>query len=574
MSGKRTLSLSQKTVVMILILTAVIGVTSVIFAFFLNRFAVEKENELNTWALARTLSAQLDETKVNAKTEEILDIYDALPVSEKDEQLSKEARRMFQTTIDEDFYEIQDQMDDLRKQSTLYSTFIAALDPDTNRMIYLIDSDETESFCFPGTWDIYSADNIDRLINGIRPNKLERTFGVKENVQAIVSDLKQYGVRCTGAQTLYTKGKYTVVLCVDNSIEEVVNMSRMFLVLFILLLLIVAAITSALIVRRLRARVIKPINQMAEAARAYTEDRNSKTRHFEHLQIDAGDEIAHLSNTMKEMESEIAEYIENIRRITAEEERINTELDLAGRIQSGAVHEKFPVYPDRKEFDVYATMIPAKQVGGDFYDIFLIDDDHLAVLIADVAGKGVPAALLMMAVKIKINDYAIMEKDSPAGILEYINEQICSSNFAEMFVTVWLGILEISTGKLTAANAGHEYPIIRRAGGRFELMKDTHSFILGGMEDMKYMEYELELQPGDMIFQYTDGVTEATDREMKLFGTDLLIETLNSADINSAKDTADIVYDRIEEFVKESPQFDDITMLCMKYNGKDDTADS
>lgn len=574
MSGKRTLSLSQKTVVMILILTAVIGVTSVIFAYFLNRFAVEKENELNTWVLARTLSAQLDETNVNAKTEEILDIYDALPVSEKDEQLSKEARRMFQTTIDEDFNEIQDQMDDLRKQSTLYSTFIAALDPDTNRMIYLIDSDETESFCFPGTWDIYSADNIDRLINGIRPNKLERTFGVKENVQAIVSDLKQYGVRCTGAQTLYTKGKYTVVLCVDNSIEEVVNMSRMFLVLFILLLLIVAAITSALIVRRLRARVIKPINQMAEAARAYTEDRSSKTRHFEHLQIDAGDEIAHLSNTMKEMESEIAEYIENIRRITAEEERINTELDLAGRIQSGAVHEKFPVYPDRKEFDVYATMIPAKQVGGDFYDIFLIDDDHLAVLIADVAGKGVPAALLMMAVKIKINDYAIMEKDSPAGILEYINEQICSSNFAEMFVTVWLGILEISTGKLTAANAGHEYPIIRRAGGRFELMKDTHSFILGGMEDMKYMEYELELQPGDMIFQYTDGVTEATDREMKLFGTDLLIETLNSADINSAKDTADIVYDRIEEFVKESPQFDDITMLCMKYNGKDDTADS
>ena len=198
-------------------------------------------------------------------------------------------------------------------------------------------------------------------------------------------------------------------------------------------------------------------------------------------------------------------------RVTAEKERIGTELALATRIQADMLPNIFPAFPDRTDFDIYATMDPAKEVGGDFYDFFLIDDDHLCMVMADVSGKGVPAALFMMASKIILRNNAMMGK-SPAKILGPTNA-ICSNNQEEMFVTVWLGILEISTGKLTAANAGHEYPVMKRPDGRFELLKDKHGFVVGGMEGVKYKDYELQLEPGAKLFLYTDGVPEATDAQ-------------------------------------------------------------
>ena len=246
--------------------------------------------------------------------------------------------------------------------------------------------------------------------------------------------------------------------------------------------------------------------------------------------------------------------------------RISTELNLATRIQADMVPNIYPAFPDRREFDVYATMDPAKEVGGDFYDFFLIDDDHLCLVMADVSGKGVPAALFMMASKIILANNAMIGK-SPAQILTDANAAICSHNREEMFVTVWLGILEISTGKLVAANAGHEYPVVKHGDGSFEVLRDKHGFVIGGMAGMKYKEYELTLEPGSKLFLYTDGVPEATDAESNMFGADRMLEALNEKKDGTTVEILKHVRASVDGFVKDAEQFDDLTMLCMEYRG-------
>ena len=249
-----------------------------------------------------------------------------------------------------------------------------------------------------------------------------------------------------------------------------------------------------------------------------------------------------------------------------EQERIVKELSTARQIQKSVLPHIFPPFPDRAEIDLFATMDPAKDVGGDFYDFYFIDEDHLCLVIADVSGKGIPAALFMMLSKRILEDLARQER-TPSTILEKANDLLCDNNQAEMFVTVWLGILEISTGKLTAANAGHEFPAICEKGGSFELYKDKHGFVVGGMEGVHYKGYDLQLNPGDKLFVYTDGVPEATDGSGEMFGTDRMIETLSSCTDNTPKEILQGVKSAVDSFVGDAEQFDDLTMMCLEYKG-------
>ena len=280
-------------------------------------------------------------------------------------------------------------------------------------------------------------------------------------------------------------------------------------------------------------------------------------------EIDTGDEITLLANSCNAMMQDITAYMHELRAVTAEKERIGAELSVATHIQASMLPCIFPAFPERPEFDIYASMTPAKEVGGDFYDFFLVDDDHLALIIADVSGKGVPAALFMVIAKTLLKN-AAQGGISPKAILEKVNDQLCENNEAEMFVTVWLGILEISTGKLTAANAGHEYPAIRRADGDYALIRDKHGFILAGMEGSKYKEYELTLSPGESLYVYTDGVTEATDAAETLYGTERLLAALNRQPEAAPEELLQNVKADIDHFVGQAPQFDDITMLCLR----------
>ena len=265
-----------------------------------------------------------------------------------------------------------------------------------------------------------------------------------------------------------------------------------------------------------------------------------------------------------------AHYIRAVRErhaLALEKERIEAELSLATRIQLSALPKDFPPFPDRKEFDLFASMKPAKEVGGDFYDFFLIDDDHLGLVIADVSGKGVPAALFMMVSMALVRHAAMSPENekSPAKILKAVNAQVCYRNPEEMFVTVWLGVLEISTGKLTAANAGHEYPAVKPAGASFELFKDRHGLVIGAMEMTRYREYELQLEPGAKLFVYTDGVAEAANPRDELFGTERMIRALQGAEDGSPEEILDAVNAAVAEFAGSAPQFDDLTMLCLSY---------
>lgn len=260
------------------------------------------------------------------------------------------------------------------------------------------------------------------------------------------------------------------------------------------------------------------------------------------------------------------EKMEKKHREEVERERVASDMNTAGMIQEGMLPRVFPPFPDRKEFDLYAAMDPAREVGGDFYDFFMIDDDHLCTVIADVSGKGIPASLVMMATMIIIRNYAKMGKN-PAEVLALANEQICANNSAEMFITAWLGVLEISTGKLTAASAGHEYPALMKANGQFALYRDKHGFVLGAMTGMRYKEYEIRLDPGSKLFVYTDGVPEASDINEELFGTERMIAALNEAVDLPPEGVLKKVREAVDAFVKDAEQFDDLTMLCLEYKG-------
>jgi sigma-B regulation protein RsbU (phosphoserine phosphatase) len=248
--------------------------------------------------------------------------------------------------------------------------------------------------------------------------------------------------------------------------------------------------------------------------------------------------------------------------------RIDAELSMATRIQSDMLPSIFPAFPDRNEFDIYASMSPAKEVGGDFYDFFLIDDDHIGLVMADVSGKGVPAALFMVIAKTLIKNRAQMG-GTPAEILRDVNEQLCEGNNAELFVTVWLAIVSLSTGQGMAANAGHEHPTLRRANGKYELVEYRHSPAVATMEGMRFREHEFELHPGDSLFVYTDGVAEATDAQNELYGSQRLLDALNAAPDAAPEEIVAAVKRSVDAFVGDAPQFDDITMLCLKYNGPD-----
>ena len=363
-------------------------------------------------------------------------------------------------------------------------------------------------------------------------------------------------------------GAVKALLCVQRQMDVLTNMRNSFVkkILVTLIVLVVAVIIVQSVF--LNHTLLHPLKLMSEeATRFSTENTVSETKLTESIRNT--DEIGALAGSIDRMEEQIHAYIENLTQITAEKERISTELSLATKIQADMLPNIFPAFPDRPDFDIYASMDPAKEVGGDFYDFFLVDDDHLCMIMADVSGKGIPAALLMMASKIILANNAMLGK-SPAQILTDANAAICSHNREEMFVTVWLGILELSTGKLTAANAGHEYPALKTTDGQFELVKDKHGFVIGGMNGVRYKQYELQLEPGSKLFLYTDGVPEATDAEQSLFGTERMLAALNKNAGAKPEDILKQVRADVDGFVKDAEQFDDLTMLCVHYIGKDE----
>ena len=559
---KKKRSLAEKVTVMSVAGALTIGFVGLLVGLYIyagNLFDKFVSDTFELTGTARQVSMNFAEPESLAA--EVVRIYRGLSEEERSGTGSDAYHDCFgKITESGDYQTLYKVLHDFSVLNDVDDVYFAVYDRDTSALIYIVDPDTRNRYIKgPGDWE--NVDNKELNIflgwDGTGIPHYSYIGGQDPWVCTV-------GVP-VGDESNGTRG----YILADFTLNEMTHDMLAFLIRYIFATIAVTAFMGFIITRLMERTTVRPINAIAKAAQSYVEDRrsgNTRMEHFSSLPIRTGDEVEHLNRVMAQMEKDLSVYMEDLTRVTKKEERVRTELDMASKIQKGALPDIFPAFPDRQEFDLYASMEPAKEIGGDFYDFFLIDDDHLCLVIADVSGKGVPAALFMMASKIILADNAIMGK-SPSEILYDANNAICKNNKLEMFVTVWVGILEISTGKLSAANAGHEYPALKRGDGGFSVFKDRHGFVLGGMEGMKYKEYEIQLSPGDKLFVYTDGVPEANDPDGNMFEVKRMIDALNEDPDASPAQILGAVRGQINIFVREAEQFDDLTMLCLEYKG-------
>ena len=488
--------------------------------------------------IADTLGKEL---KLAPFINEVMNVYHSLSPEERENPESEAYLNHFSSVKRTNDYD--KAMSIISKYDRSYEggeIYLVVYDPKTESVLYIADPQQSDR----------------EIDEGERPNYTEYVPG--------------YGwIYTTGFPIPGISSEYQAYVLTEVHLNSPIERARSFFLQFLVITLVLAAILAYRISRKLNRAVVKPIREISQAAIDYVEDKKDGVedeRHFTVLQIHTGDEIEDLVDVMSNMEVELNEYETNLTRVTAEKQRIHTELSLANRIQADMLPNIFPAFPDRKDFDIYASMTPAKEVGGDFYDYFLIDDTHLGLVMADVSGKGIPAALFMMASKSMIQNQVVAGR-TPADVLENVNEQICQNNREDMFVTIWLGILDLTDGRLIASNAGHEYPMISEAGQPFHIFKDPHGFVIGGMEGVRFRNYEILMEPGTKLFLYTDGVPEATDENDQMFGTDRMLQVLRGTDGMNVQQILEYMEASVRAFSGSAPQFDDLTMLCIEYSG-------
>lgn len=568
---KRFHSLKVKTTLCILIAVLLLTALSVTVSYYTYANTMDEQYKTNTMNIAKTAASQIDKTVLSEmmKAEEAAEkaALAAKPadVSEETYVASDEYLSYFKDIEKIEGYDkMLTTLREIQDNSDVESIYVENVDTKKKAVVYLLDASVT-----------------DRYQSGITHAVAKSNYG-----QMSVAALKEsgfpafitnnWGWLCTaGAMALDDGGTKAAVVCVDVSMNAVMQDRYRFLKDVLLLLLLVAAVCTVVMAILIDRTVVGPVNKISAATASYIENKNEKATGEEStiakLTIQSDDEVGVLCNSIKKMEADINAYIDNLTAVTAEKERIGAELGVATQIQASMLPCIFPAFPDRPEIDIYASMRPAKEVGGDFYDFFWVDDDHLALVMADVSGKGVPAALFMVIAKTLLKNVS-QTGLSPKAVLEKVNNQLCVGNDAEMFVTVWLGILDISTGNMICSNAGHEYPALKRADGPYELIRDKHGFVLAGMENSHYTEYELQLNPGDKLFLYTDGVAEATDADEELYGTDRMLAALNQSAEADCETLLHAMQADIDAFVAEAPQFDDITMLSLELMSKSEFA--
>ena len=362
-----------------------------------------------------------------------------------------------------------------------------------------------------------------------------------------------------------SNGEPVALVGLDLATSDIRSNITAFVVAIVIIILAVSLIAGKLYYSFLSRQVVGPIRHLNDVAKNITSNLENDTT--PDIDIHTEDELEELSGSYLKMYNDIKGYIAENAAISAEKGRIDGELEAATQIQLDMLPRNNPAFPEHKEFDLYATMTPAREVGGDFYDYFFADDTHLVLVIADVVGKGIPASIFMAKAMTSIRTRAMLG-GTPSEILADVNDQMCERNEANLFFTAWLAIIDTKTWKGLVANAGHENPMVRRNGSLFEESVYQHSMPVGTFEGIRFDQHEFEMHPGDSIFVYTDGVAEATDKDEELFGTERLKEALNNNDVSSPEKIIESVMNSIKSFVNGAEQFDDITMMCIRYNGE------
>lgn len=554
------LSLRQKTVCMILLLALALTITAAAVGYDVYAGTMDAHYQMLAMNVSKTAASLVNAEEVRELVAQVMEIYrkDPAPTYDSDKEWAEYLSQYTGISEQESFTTLYDTLYKIKTANNVLSLYISYMDSESMTGIYMIDADKTETGCPTGTWDI------------IYPQNYEAMKHPENGFEAYITDTEEYGWLCSaGAAVLDDSGKAVAHVFTDISMESVMADRQAFLMRLCAILIGITTVITLALIKVVNTALVKPINSLASAASSYVEAKEEgEVSALALLDIHTGDEVENLSHALKRMERDINGYIENLTHVTAEKERIGAELSVATHIQASMLPCIFPAFPNRREFDIYATMTPAKEVGGDFYDFFLVDDDHLAVVIADVSGKGVPAALFMVIAKTLIKDHTQSGKP-PEEVFTEVNRQLCEANDENLFVTAWMGVLEISTGKLVYVNAGHNPPVIGRKNGETEFLRSRPGFVLAGLDFTKYRAGSLELMPGDLLYLYTDGVTEAMNTAQELYGEERLKRTLDANVSAAPEEIFKAVKKDLDDFVADAPQFDDITMLAMRYLGRE-----
>lgn len=460
---------------------------------------------------------------------------------------------------DEYYEELLQSFNNLKK-NTDDIAYLYIFEPSDDHFTYILEADaeskNLDDISELGDIYEYTEEDYKDLVPDIQKKQASHSLSISSDVG--------YGKTIAmWAPVLDSQGNLAAMVEADfliNSLRNKINQDLFWVFLGLGAILILILAVTLWIVNR---RVTIPLSELTDFVSSYEGGQFKK----EHIRYEKEDEIKWLADSFYHMIGEMEDYHNNLVEMTKEKERIGAELDVATHIQSAMLPCIFPEFSDRKEFAIYATMNPAKEVGGDFYDFFMVDETHLAVVMADVSGKGVPAALFMVIGKTLIRDHTQPGKDL-GEVFEDVNNLLCDSNSEGYFITAFEGVLDLETGTFNYVNAGHEVPYLYRKDGNYEIYEVPSGFVLAGMEDMKYVSGSLSLSEGDKLFLYTDGVPEATNAENELYGSDRLTEVLKRNGDKKPEELLMAVKADVDTFVGEASQFDDLTMLGLEYKQK------
>jgi len=439
-----------------------------------------------------------------------------------------------------------------------YAYFIYAVS--NEEMQYMIDGVRLEKEDKPGFIDLGFTGVIDKSTH----ENMWKTWNDKTLTKSVDSIKNEFGNTYTYYYPVEYDGSLVGLVCTEADIDLTQGLIDSAVGTQSLIFLLVLVISSLLIMIFISTSVLKRISQLDRNIQAYSETKNPEINDIvKKYVVKNSDEISNLGSNFTEMTSELEDYMINLQTVTAENEKISTELGVASDIQ----HSMLPQISSKdKRYDIFGKMDPAKEVGGDFYDYFMVDEDHAAIIIADVSGKGVPAALFMVIAKTMLKNN-VMRGLPVDEAFTLTNNQLGEGNTNELFVTAWLGIIDLNTGVMDYVEAGHDNPIIVHSDGKIlEVTPKAKRMPLAAWEGMKFIANQIQLQPNDTIVLYTDGVPEATNASDELYGMDRYRNILTKCNNKTPKEVLDTIRNDVDEFVGEAPQFDDLTMLAFKWN--------
>ncbi|MCR4948607.1 MAG: SpoIIE family protein phosphatase [Treponema sp.] len=462
---------------------------------------------------------------------------------------------------DQEWEETTRRLEDITEAAEIVYVAVMKVSSDYSHRIYIFDTVNSKEV----NSKVYEL--------GYRQSLEKKTAGYIEKLRDILEQgksnsmfsYKKGGGHVTSSVPLYNSaGKPCAIVSVYKPMHEIKAYKKRFLKSIIIWALVVTIAFVALYALFLYLGIIRPILFVTEETSHLAEHHGELTGLLK--KVHGHNEIGSLAKSVEKMSLDMNRYIRDLTNATAEKERLGAELNVAKKIQAEMLPRVFPPYDNHKEVELFASMEPAKEVGGDFYDFYMIDDDHFAVVVGDVSGKGVPAALFMVITKTLLKDTAAHELD-PAKIFEHVNNILCEGNESGLFVTCWMGIITLSTGELKFANAGHNAPIIIQ-NGEIKYLTTKPNLMLAGMNGLPYTTHTTKLAKDDQLFIYTDGVTEATNIYNELYGENRLLTVMKAGIGKNPRDVISIVRNDINSFVQEAPQFDDITMLEMAFKSR------